>query len=1172
MSHLCRPQSRDGFEVAIICALPIERNAVEALLEVDYETDGFSYGKAAGDLNTYTTGRLGNQHVVLAYMPGTGTISSTAVAANLRSSFENIKMGIVVGICGGVPKTAAGMEILLGDVIISTSVIHIDFGRLYPHKFIRKKEVEDTLGRASPEIRAFIGKMSGYLMSERLKVKTSAYSAEICSRKEFLKSAYPGPEKDHLYRADCLHKHWTQGYCPICDICNNPGDEVCEEALKASCTELGCSETQLVERGRLQKAIGMDLHETQHSTIKMQDARKVCIHFGRMACSNQVMKSAHDRDWIAAEEGVIGFEMESAGTWDYVPTVVIKSVCDYADSHKDKQWQAYAATTAAACTKAVLEAWRSVDKPVRYLVNQEHLGSNPPIYPVHWTVTRSANPIFTGRNAILNELESIVCDAVKGSSPQNQCWIVLCGMGGQGKSEICLQLVNRVRQSFWGVFWVDISTESLAESGFVDIANRLHITVQRWEDARQGLANIKEPWLLVLDNADNPDIDYLQYFPTGTSGVVILTSRNIECRQYATRKFIDLQGLPDPEACELLLRAAGMPVDGHRAFEHDVYVVARLLRSHPLALIQAGSYMSRGHCNMKEYPHVFDRQRKRLLEFRPSQARSRYGDVYATFEASAAILKSMDGENASDALEFLPVLASCSPNRLPTPLFEAAWKGAQTVSDTGEDDLTSLTPWHVAHLPAVVPVDDDISWDKFRLVEAINLLKAFSLVSTDTSEGFLSVSMHHLVHAWARDRLHTKLQHQYWVVSGCLFAISRQDSILWQNHNRQLQPHLQSLVSWRISEMFKNEPQLMICRILMNCGWLLQDMRDDAKVFELMDNLCTYLGLDQVTVDRRWLNVYNLYARTLHFNGKAKAAAPLLEQVVKIQEQMLAETHPDRLASQHTLAGAYRANGQTREAISLLEQVVKIREQILPEDHPDRLASQHALAIVYQANGQIKKGVLLLEQSVKIQKQILAEDHPSRLALQHTLAGAYRVNGQIKEAVSLLEHVVKIREQALAEDHPHRLASQHELARAYGDDGQVKEAVSLLEHVVKIREKLAEYHPDRLASRHALAVAYKANKQTKQAISLLEQVVTIKEQMLAENHPSRLASQYALALAYEANGQAKEAISLLEHIVTIRERTLAEDHPDRIASWNALAGAYKANGQVNEVTSTLEKT
>ena len=73
--------------------------------------------------------------------------------------------------------------------------------------------------------------------------------------------------------------------------------------------------------------------------------------------------------------------------------------------------------------------------------------------------------------------------------------------------------------------------------------------------------------------------------------------------------------------------------------------------------------------------------------------------------------------------------------------------------------------------------------------------------------------------------------------------------------------------------------------------------------------------------------------------------------MVKVKEITLAETHPERLVSQHVLAHAYLANGQIEEAMKLLEHVVKIEEITLAETHPDRLVSQHELARAYQANG-----------------------------------------------------------------------------------------------------------------------------------------------------------------------------------------------------------------------------
>ena len=255
------------------------------------------------------------------------------------------------------------ISLLLGDVIISTSVIQIDFGRQYPNRFIRKDGVGDTLGRANPEIRAFVGRASGNFVRGKLKEKTHIFSAQICAKDGFYNSTYPGPENDKLYPSSYRHKHQKRDLCIICSDSQQEDDEVCEFALQSSCAELGCDDGLLVKRNRIQKAKGLSPDGRPIKiTSEIREAQKASIHFGRFACSNQVMKSGPHRDRIAANEGVIAFEMESAGTWDYIPTIVIKSVCDYADSHKNKKWQEYAAVTAAACTKALLEEWRTADR------------------------------------------------------------------------------------------------------------------------------------------------------------------------------------------------------------------------------------------------------------------------------------------------------------------------------------------------------------------------------------------------------------------------------------------------------------------------------------------------------------------------------------------------------------------------------------------------------------------------------------------------------------------------------------------------------------------------------------------------------------------------------------------------------------------------------------------
>jgi nucleoside phosphorylase len=82
-------------------------------------------------------------------MPGMGKGNAASVASSFRSSFEGIKLALVVGICGGVLYgTDEEKEILFGDVVISDGLIRCDFGRQLQNKFVRKDALQDSLGEA----------------------------------------------------------------------------------------------------------------------------------------------------------------------------------------------------------------------------------------------------------------------------------------------------------------------------------------------------------------------------------------------------------------------------------------------------------------------------------------------------------------------------------------------------------------------------------------------------------------------------------------------------------------------------------------------------------------------------------------------------------------------------------------------------------------------------------------------------------------------------------------------------------------------------------------------------------------------------------------------------------------------------------------------------------------
>jgi nucleoside phosphorylase len=341
------PQSRRGFKVAIICALPLEAENVQFVFEKCWEDDNKQYGKAEGDQNAYSTGVIGRHNVVLAHMPGMGSTSASTVAAGLRSSFPGIQLALVVGICGVVPVHAKTQEeIVLGDIVISTAVIQYDFGRQYPNGFKRMKDVEDSLGRASPEIRAFVNMLQTCQNRKRLTQNLALVVQSADFQREVPAAKHPGVIRDRLYEASYIHQHRSDVGC---DKCNN-NLETCSK----SCEDLGCEEGKLVIRNR------HSFPKTKNLALLPGDMP--FIHFGRFGSANTVMKSGVDRDRMAKADEVIAFEMEGAGVWDQYPTVVIKAACDYADSHKNKDWQAYAAAMAAACLKAFLKEWAIPDQ------------------------------------------------------------------------------------------------------------------------------------------------------------------------------------------------------------------------------------------------------------------------------------------------------------------------------------------------------------------------------------------------------------------------------------------------------------------------------------------------------------------------------------------------------------------------------------------------------------------------------------------------------------------------------------------------------------------------------------------------------------------------------------------------------------------------------------------
>lgn len=377
-----RPSSRADFHIGIICALQTEYDAVCAIFDQFWDEYGDPYGRVIGDYNTYTTGCIGKHNVVLTLLPEMGKVNAAVVATAFRFSYHNLEIVLLVGICAGVPNTGGGDdEILMGDVIISKRVIQYDFGRKYTDAFVWKDTREGNLGKARKNILTLIQSLETdrgrHLLQEQTADNLRGIQRAGMRRHRGGrlrdKYAYPGAACDRLFQANYLHKHLVEYDCSICNI--DP-DAICDEARRASCAELGCDEGRLVHRESL----------SEKQRFGDEEAQLPLFHIGAIASGDTVMKCGLERDRIAASEGVIAFEMEAAGIWEELPSIMVKSVCDYADGHKNKEWQNFAAATAAAAAKAIIGRYTKTERPSEEPAQQS--------IPTKWLDRQVADPML----------------------------------------------------------------------------------------------------------------------------------------------------------------------------------------------------------------------------------------------------------------------------------------------------------------------------------------------------------------------------------------------------------------------------------------------------------------------------------------------------------------------------------------------------------------------------------------------------------------------------------------------------------------------------------------------------------------------------------------------------------------------------------------------------------
>jgi nucleoside phosphorylase len=276
----------------------IEMAPLIAMLDEEHQVPSMSNPR-----NTYRFGRISPHNVVIAIMPEIGISIASKVGIGLLQDFGSIRFGLLVGIGGGVPNGSA-TDIRLGDVVVSRP--RPSHGGVIQYQIGKSGMLKRPPNVVSANVES--------LRSDHILGRSRApfHLAEMLVRAPNMARegyVYQGSDKDVLFEAAYRHR----------------GGNTC----------WNCDPARVVRR----------------SPRSNPSPR---IHYGTITSGDAVVRDGTVRDSLRDKFGILCIEMEAAGLLDDFPCLVIRGISDYADSHKNKNWQPYAAAAAAAYTKELL--------------------------------------------------------------------------------------------------------------------------------------------------------------------------------------------------------------------------------------------------------------------------------------------------------------------------------------------------------------------------------------------------------------------------------------------------------------------------------------------------------------------------------------------------------------------------------------------------------------------------------------------------------------------------------------------------------------------------------------------------------------------------------------------------------------------------------------------------
>ncbi|MCY0936897.1 tetratricopeptide repeat protein [Streptomyces sp. H34-S4] len=695
---------------------------------------------------------------------------------------------------------------------------------------------------------------------------------------------------------------------------------------------------------------------------------------------------------------------------------------------------------------------------------------------------------FVGREQELRDLDTALLSGT-GLIAQT-----VAGLGGVGKSALACRYAQLRQDAYSPVWWIAADSPDQIEAGLVALAVRLVPELNRaplpdaaaW--ARSWLA-CHDGWLLILDDVCAP-ADVQDLIGSLGGGRFLITSRLAEGWQGLVDRPVTLGVLSAEDATALLRHSAG------RTDLPDAARLSARLGHLPLAVVQAGAYLSQTGISVAEYLYLLDHSSAET--FRQAAAGTPEDRTMA-----AVWTVTLDMIVAQDelALEAFRTLAWFAPDGIPRSL---------------------LAPMA----------------DQGALVHALGLLRSYRMV--DVVDG--SLSMHRLIQEVFRTP-DAAIRH-------------REDEAVARGRARSVDLLLQArppidagLEAW---QGFLPHADALVAHTT--------PAQDDPATNGIFEAAARFLGRQNLhhRAVGYCSRIAGFHERTqgpqdpATLHARANLAAACLEAGDRVrgrelltanladQQRVLGPDHRLTLASRAYLAAITYDDGDRDLGIQLLEASLAHRERALGPDHPDTLVSRGNLAVAHHERGDMGRAVGLFEAQAGGCATILGPDHFNTLRARYHLAGAHHAAGNATEAARQLGTIFADCERILGVSHPLTAAVRSDVAAVASElTQQPRDDIEQLRaDLIACEREHGPEHRQTLSARATLGSAYLQAKDVRSATEVLETALGYSLWMLGPDHPATLRIGHQLGDAYFAAGRYALGTEMVREALADCERLL----------------------------------